>query len=46
MLQFLLIASYDFNFIDRLNKKTYPKTGISSSNAVITLKEIIKTILK
>ena len=40
------IASYDFNFIDRLNNKTYPKTGISSSNAVITLKEIIKTILK
>jgi hypothetical protein len=42
----LSVASYDFYFIDRQSGKTYPKTGISSSNALITFKEIIKIILK
>src|SRR5215213_6144676 len=33
---------FDFNFIDRLNNKTYPKSGIPSSWASMTYKKIIQ----
>ena len=37
---------FDFNFIDRLNNKTYPKSGIASNWASITYKKIIQTCLE
>lgn len=37
---------FDFNFIDRSNNKTYPKSGIASSWASMTFKKIIQTCLE
>ena len=36
---------FDFNFIDRMSNKTYPKSGIASSWASITFKKIIQACL-
>lgn len=40
------LVVFDFNFIDRLNNKTYPKSGIPSSWASMTFKKVIETCLK
>jgi len=40
------IDSYDFYFTDRINNKKYSKSGISSSDAILTFKKIIENILK
>jgi len=42
----LNVGAFDFNFIDRLNDKEYPKSGIASSWASMTFKKIIETCLK
>ena len=40
------VTEFDFNFLDRLNNKEYPKSGIASSWASMTFKKIIETCLK
>ncbi|MDI9363459.1 MAG: hypothetical protein QM541_00810 [Flavobacterium sp.] len=42
----LNVGIFDFNFIDRLNNKVYPKSGIYSSWASMTFKKIIETCLE
>jgi hypothetical protein len=42
----LNVGTFDFNFIDRLNNKAYPKSGIFSSWASMTFKQIIETLLE
>ena len=39
-------VAFDFNFIDRLNNETYPKSGIESSWASKTFKKIIQNCLE
>jgi len=40
------VGAFDFNFIDRLENKEYPKSGIFSSLASMTFKKIITTCLE
>lgn len=42
----LNVGVFDFNFVDRLKNKNYPKSGIGSSWASMTFKKIIETCLK
>lgn len=42
----LNVGAFDFNFIDRLNNKEYPKSGIASSWSSMTFKKIIQTCLE
>jgi hypothetical protein len=42
----LNVGTFDYNFIDRLNGKEYPKTGIFSSWVSMTFKQIIETLLE
>ena len=42
----LNVTAFDYNFVDRLNEKDYPSSGIASSWASMTLKKIIETCLK
>lgn len=39
-------SSFDFNFVDRVNDKPYPPSGISSSWASMTFEAIIKKVLE
>lgn len=42
----LNVGAFDFNFIDRLNNKEYPKSGIYSSWASMTFKKIIEACIE
>lgn len=42
----ITISMTDFNFVDRLNSKTYPKSGKGSSYASVTFKPFINTVLE
>ena len=42
----LQVGAFDYNFVDRLKDKEYPKSGIASSWASMTFKKIIETCLK
>ena len=42
----LKVGVFDYNFVDRLKNKDYPKSGIGSSWASMTFKKIIETCLK
>ncbi len=42
----LNVGAFDFNFIDRLNNKEYPSSGIASGWASMTFKKIIEACLK